>query len=95
MQILLLTLCQLLGLFDQIFKQILWKFLFQLKNNDSFVITATDEGIFKIISSLNVSKSSGPNSTPTKILHLVWDQVSKYLGTICNLTFSLFWIQLK
>ena len=41
------------------------------KNNDTFIITATNkEEICKIISSLNINKSCGPNSIPTKILHL-------------------------
>ena len=59
------------------------------KNNDSFIITATNkEVIHKIISSLNINKSCGPNSIPTKILHLVQDQISKHLAIICNLSFS-------
>ena len=59
------------------------------KNNDFFVITATNKGeICKIISSLNINKSCGPNSIPTKILHLVQDQISKNLATISNLSFS-------
>ena len=59
------------------------------KNNDSFVITATNrEEICKIISSLNINKSCGSNSIPTKILHLVKDQISKHLATISNLSFS-------
>ena len=59
------------------------------KNNDSFIITATNkEEICKVISSLNSNKSCGPNSIPTKILHLVQDQTSKHLATICNLSFS-------
>ena len=59
------------------------------KNNDSFIITATNkEEICKVISSLNINKSCGPNSIPTKILYLVQDQISKHLATICNLSFS-------
>ena len=59
------------------------------KNNNSFIITATNkEEICKIISSLNINKSCGPNSTPTKILHLVQDQISKHLAIIYNLSFS-------
>ena len=65
-----------------------WSFL-SSKNNNSFIITATNKGeICKIISSLNTNKSCGPNSIPTKILHLVQDQIFKHLATICNLTFS-------
>ena len=58
------------------------------KNNDSFVITASNkEEICKIISSCNINKSCGPNSIPTKILHLVKDQISKHLATISNSSF--------
>ena len=53
------------------------------------IITAKNkEEICKIISSLNINKSCGPNSIPTKILHLVQDQVAKHLATICNFSFS-------
>ena len=60
------------------------------KSNDSFIITAKNkEDICKaVISSLNINKSCGPNSIPTKILHLVQNQISKHLATICNLYFS-------
>ena len=60
------------------------------KSNDSFIITAENkEDICKaVISSLNINKSCGPNSIPTKILHLVQNQISKHLATICNLYFS-------
>ena len=62
---------------------------YQQKNNDSFIITATNkEEICKVISSLNISKSCGPNSIPTKILHLVQDQIPTHLATICNFSFS-------
>ena len=55
----------------------------------TFIITATNkEEICKVISSLNINKSCGPNSIPTKILHLVQDQISKHLAAICNLSFS-------
>ena len=55
------------------------------KNNDSFIITTTNnEEIRKITSSLNISKSC----IPTKILHLVQYQIPKHLATICNLSFS-------
>ena len=41
-----------------------------------------------IISSLNVSKSSGPNSIPTHILHLLKEETCKPLNKIFNLSFS-------
>ena len=45
---------------------------YQQKNNDSFIITATNKDkIHKIISSLTINKSCGLNSIPIKILHLV------------------------
>ena len=42
----------------------------------------------KVTSSLNSNKSCGPNSIPTKVLHLLQDQISNHLATICNLSFS-------
>ena len=63
--------------------------VFYKKKNNSFIIPATNkEEIWKIISSLNINKSCGPDSIPTKILHLIQDQISKYVATICNLSFS-------
>ena len=82
---------QLLRLFSQksSFQTNPSKPFYQQKNNDSFIITTTNqEKIWKVISSLNINKSCGPNSIPTKILHLVQDQISKHLATICNLSFS-------
>ena len=37
---------------------------------------------------LNINTCSGSNSIPTKIVHLVQDQISKHLATICNLPLS-------
>ena len=37
--------------------------------------------ICKVIPSLNINKSCGSNSIPTKILHLVQDQIFKHLAT--------------
>ena len=54
-----------------------------------FIITSTNkEEIYKIISTLNSNKSCGPNSIPNNILHLLQDQISNNLATICNLSFS-------
>ena len=59
------------------------------KNNDSFIINNTNkEELCKIILSLNINKSCGPNSIPTKILRAVEDQISKHLATIRNFSFS-------
>ena len=52
------------------------------KSNDSFITTAANkEEICKVISFLNINKSCGSNSIPTKILHLVQDQIFKHLAT--------------
>ena len=57
--------------------------------NDSFLITSTNkEEIYKIVTFLNSNKSCGPNSIPTKVLHLLQEQISNHLATICNLSFS-------
>ena len=61
---------QLLRLFSQksSFQTNPSKPFYQQKNNDSFIITTTNqEKIWKVISSLNINKSCGPNSIPTKI----------------------------
>ena len=56
--------------------------------NDSFLITSTNkEEIYKIITSFNSNKSCGPNSSPTKVLHLLQDQISNHLAAIWNLSF--------
>ena len=61
----------------------------QSEINDFFIITSTNkEQIYKIIPSLNTYKSCGPNSILPKVLHLLQDQISKHLATICNLSFS-------
>ena len=61
----------------------------QSEINDFFIITSTNkEEIYKIIPSLNTYKSCGPNSILPKVLHLLQDQISKHLATICNLSFS-------
>ena len=74
-QILLITISnQLLRLLSQKIKfsnKFFRRFL-STKNNDSFIIIATNkEEIYKTISSLNINKSCGPNTTPNKILQLV------------------------
>ena len=47
----------------------------------------TEDENSKIISSLNSSKSTGPNSIPTKTLKLLQVQISKHLTDIFNLSF--------
>ena len=57
--------------------------------NDFFKITSANrEEIYEIISSLSTNKSCGSNSIPTKVLHLLQDEMSNHLSTICNLSFS-------
>ena len=46
------------------------------ETNDSFLTTSTNkEEIFEILSSLSSNKSCVPNSIPTKVLHLLQDQI--------------------
>ena len=56
---------------------------------ENFVFEECNENEVKsIISTLNVSKSSGPNSIPTHILHLLKEEICKPLNKIFNLSFS-------
>ena len=56
--------------------------------NYSFIITSTNkEEIYKIISSLNTNNACGANSISTKVLHLLQDEISNHLATVCNLSF--------
>ena len=48
----------------------------------------TEDEISKIISSLNSSKSTGPNSIPNKILKRFQVHISKHLTDIFNLSFT-------
>ena len=53
--------------------------------NDSFLITSTNkEEIYKTVTFLNSNKFCGPNSIQTKVLHLLQQQISNHLATICN-----------
>ena len=57
--------------------------------HESIILSQINEDeISKIISSLNSSKSTGPNSIPTKILKLLQVQISKHLTDIFNLSFT-------
>ena len=56
---------------------------------ENFVFEECNENEVKsIISTINVSKSSGPNSIPTHILHLLKEEICKPLNKIFNLSFS-------
>ena len=71
------------------FSNKLFKKFLSSEINYSFLITATNkEEIYEMITSLNSNKACGPNSIPTKVLHLLQDQISNHLATICNLSFS-------
>ena len=48
---------------------------------------ADKEEIANIISSLNSSKASGPNSIPYRILFLLKNDISKQLADLFNLSF--------
>ena len=54
----------------------------------SMIFFSNREEIYEIISSLSTNKSCGSNSIPTKVLHLLQDQMSNHLSTSCNLSFS-------
>ena len=56
--------------------------------SDITILQPTDkEEITNIISSLNSSKASGPNSIPYRILFLLKNEISKQLADLFNLSF--------
>ena len=62
-----------------------------LKNplSNSFVLEeCTPREIALLLKSLNLHKAYGPNSIPTRILHLLADDICKPLSMIFNLSFS-------
>ena len=55
--------------------------------NDSFLITSTNkEEIYQIRSCLISNKFCGPDSIPTKRLHLLQDQILNHLATIFDVS---------
>ena len=56
--------------------------------NSIFLSLVTPEEVQKIIHSMPLSKSSGPNSIPIKILKLVCKEISYPLTELVNLSFS-------
>ena len=62
-------------------------------NNSIFIQPTDSDEIANIISTLNMNKSSGPNSIPYKILNLLKKDISKQLADLFNL--SLFCLILK
>ena len=59
-------------------------------NKETFFITpTTDEEISDIISDLNIRKSTGPNSIPTKVMKQIKDVISAPLAKSINRSFHL------
>ena len=59
------------------------------RSDDSFFLSPTGKyEIINIISSLDPTKSTGPNSIPTKILKLLKNDISAQLSDIFNVSFS-------
>ena len=57
--------------------------------SNSFVLEeCTPREIALLLKSLNLHKAYGPNSIPTRILHLLADDICKPLSMIFNLFFS-------
>ena len=57
-------------------------------NKQIFLITpTTDEKISDIISDLNIRKSTGPNSIPTKVMKQIKDVISAALAKLINISF--------
>ena len=54
-------------------------------NNSIFIQPTDSDEIANIISTLNMNKSSGPNSIPYKILNLLKKYISKQLADLFNL----------
>ena len=53
---------------------------------DSFVYYACDESeVYILINQLNISKASGPNGIPTKILQMISKEISSPLSKIFNI----------
>ena len=63
-------------------------FLNQPNLNSIFLSPVTSEQVAQLISSMPVSKSSGPNSIPTKILKVVSTEISSPLASLVNLSFE-------
>ena len=57
-------------------------------NNSIFIQPTDSDEIANIISTLNMNKSSGPNSIPYKILNLLKKDISKQLADLFNLSLS-------
>ena len=58
------------------------------KNAKTLFLSPTDtQEVITCISSLNINKSSGPFSIPTRILHLIKNDIAKPLSDIINLSF--------
>ena len=75
--------------FNNYFASIALKLQKKAKESDStiFLQSVDKEEIVNIISSLNSSKGSGPNSIPYRILFLLNNAISKQLADLFNLSF--------
>ena len=57
-------------------------------NKETFLITSTtDEEMSDIISDLNIKKSTGPDSIPTKVMKQIKDVISALLAKLINRSF--------
>ena len=64
------------------------RFLRKHNHNSIFLSRNTPEEVTKVISSFSVSKSSGPNSIPTKILKLLKHDISTPISFLVNRSFT-------
>ena len=64
------------------------EYLTQKNQNSLFLSPTTPDEIKKLILKSDCSKAVGPNSIPTKVLHLIMEEISISLSKIVNLTFA-------
>ena len=57
-------------------------------NHDFFIRPTNEKEIIQVIKEFNVNKSNGPNSIPTKILHLIKGLMLDPLSHVISLSFS-------
>ena len=59
------------------------------ENPNSFLISPTDKEEIKfILSSIDVSKSTGPDIIPTKVLNMLTNDISEQLADLFNISFT-------
>ena len=64
-------------------------YLLNLSKKTFLITPTTDEEISHIISSLNIRKSTGPNSIPTKVMKQIQDVISAPLAKLTNRSFHI------